>query len=143
MNVLPSHSNVHYQHNALSRARILAYVLPIISILISHNLNNTSQHILSSGICNGPSNFLANAYCAIPIAITVEGANILTRNLIQFGQGLTRSHPTLLHMIKAINHGDDMKGFNKALGETFVHGATNLGRSLGTPLRNLPSIDLQ
>ena len=92
---------------------------------------NDGMDILGgAGICNGPSNFLANAYCSIPIAITVEGANILTRNLIQFGQGLTRSHPTLLHMIKAINHGDDMKGFNKALGETITHGATNLGRSL-------------
>jgi hypothetical protein len=53
-----------------------------------------------AGICNGRNNFLANAYAAIPIAITVEGANILTRSLIQFGQGLTRSHPHLVHIIK-------------------------------------------
>ena len=92
---------------------------------------NDGMDILGgAGICNGPSNFLANAYSAVPIAVTVEGANILTRNLIQFGQGLTRSHPTLLHMIKAIQHGDDMAGFNKALGETIGHGASNLGRSL-------------
>lgn len=83
-----------------------------------------------AGICNGPSNFLANAYCAVPIAITVEGANVLTRSLIQFGQGLTRSHPTLLHMIKAIQHGDDMPAFNKALADTIKHGGANTYRSL-------------
>jgi acyl-CoA dehydrogenase len=83
-----------------------------------------------AGICNGPSNFLANAYCAVPIAITVEGANVLTRSLIQFGQGLTRSHPTLLNMIKAIQHGDDMPAFNKALAATLSHAAVNTGRSL-------------
>jgi acyl-CoA dehydrogenase len=53
-----------------------------------------------AGVCNGPANFLANAYSLVPIGITVEGANILTRSLIQFGQGLTRSHPHLLHIIK-------------------------------------------
>lgn len=45
---------------------------------------------------------------AIPIAITVEGANTLTRSLIIFGQGLTRSHPHLLDIIHSIQHGDDM-----------------------------------
>lgn len=52
---------------------------------------------------------MANAYMGIPIAITVEGANTLTRSLIIFGQGLTRSHPHLLDVIKSIQHGDDMK----------------------------------
>ena len=92
---------------------------------------NDGMDILGgAGICNGPSNFIANAYCAVPIAITVEGANILTRSLIQFGQGLTRSHPTLLHMIQAIQHGDDMKGFNKALSATIVHAGANAYRSV-------------
>ena len=64
---------------------------------------NDGMDILGgAGICNGPSNFLANAYTSIPIAITVEGANTLTRSLIQFGQGLTRSHPHLIDIIKSI-----------------------------------------
>lgn len=46
-------------------------------------------------IQNGPNNYLAAIYNAIPISITVEGANILTRNLIVFGQGLVRCHPYL------------------------------------------------
>lgn len=83
-----------------------------------------------AGICNGKANFLANAYANVPIAITVEGANILTRSLIQFGQGLTRSHPHLLHVIHAIQKGDDMSGFNAALAGVINHGFANTGRSL-------------
>ena len=47
-------------------------------------------------IMTGPRNYVADAYCSIPIAITVEGANIMTRNLMIFGQGATRSHPYVL-----------------------------------------------
>ncbi len=47
-------------------------------------------------IMTGPKNYVADAYCSIPIAITVEGANIMTRNLMIFGQGATRSHPYVL-----------------------------------------------
>ena len=47
-------------------------------------------------IMTGPKNYVADAYCSIPIAITVEGANIMTRNLMIFGQGATRSHPFVL-----------------------------------------------
>ena len=105
---------------------------PVLTSLSSQVVNDGMDILGGAGICNGPSNFLANAYSSIPIAITVEGANVLTRSLIQFGQGLTRSHPTLLHMIKAIQHGDDMKGFNKALSETISHAATNTFRSLNS-----------
>lgn len=48
------------------------------------------------GICMGPSNFLGAAYMQIPVSITVEGANILTRSLIIFGQGAIRCHPYVL-----------------------------------------------
>lgn len=92
---------------------------------------NEGMDILGgAGICNGKNNFLANAYASIPIAITVEGANILTRSLIQFGQGLTRSHPHLVHIIKSIQKGDDMKGFNEALTATIGHFFKNFGASL-------------
>jgi len=84
-----------------------------------------------AGICNGPNNFMANAYTAVPIAITVEGANTLTRSLIQFGQGLTRSHPHLLDLIRSIENGNDMQGFNTHLAKTIGHATTNLGRSVG------------
>ena len=48
------------------------------------------------GICMGPSNFLARFYQGAPIAITVESANILTRSMIIFGQGVIRCHPYIL-----------------------------------------------
>lgn len=58
------------------------------------------------GICMGPNNFLGRAYQGIPISITVEGANILTRSMIVFGQGALRSHPFLLKEVEAVNHPD-------------------------------------
>lgn len=54
------------------------------------------------GICDGPSNYLQAAYQSIPVAITVEGANILTRTLITFAQGSLRSHPYLYKEIQAV-----------------------------------------
>lgn len=54
----------------------------------------------------GPRNYLAQGYIAIPISITVEGANILTRNLILFGQGAVRCHPYLIDEMQAIDKKD-------------------------------------
>ncbi len=53
------------------------------------------------GIIQGPNNYLAHAYSALPVSITVEGANILTRSLIIFGQGAIRAHPWLLKEMEA------------------------------------------
>ena len=73
------------------------------------------------GICLGPKNYLGRAYQAIPISITVEGANILTRNMIIFGQGAVRCHPYTLKEIQAANHTDRKQGlalFDQAI---FAH----------------------
>ena len=67
--------------------------------LISHAMDVHAGHTIQVG----PRNFLANLYFAIPISITVEGANILTRNLIIFGQGAIRCHPYLLKEIEYIS----------------------------------------
>jgi acyl-CoA dehydrogenase len=58
------------------------------------------------GICMGPSNFLGAAYMQIPVSITVEGANILTRSLIIFGQGAIRCHPYVLKEMGATREAD-------------------------------------
>jgi acyl-CoA dehydrogenase len=72
---------------------------------------NDGMDILGGkGICMGPGNFLARAYQQIPIAITVEGANILTRCLIIFGQGAIRSHPYVLQEMRATAEADRRKG---------------------------------
>lgn len=57
----------------------------------------------------GPQNLLANIYRGMPIAITVEGANIMTRNLIIFGQGSVRAHPYLLKELEAAAQKDSDK----------------------------------
>ena len=69
------------------------------------------------GICDGPSNYLQSAYQMVPVGITVEGANILTRSLITFAQGALRSHPYLYAEIQACQNADGAKGladFEKA-----------------------------
>lgn len=69
------------------------------------------------GICDGPSNYLQSAYQMVPVGITVEGANILTRSLITFAQGALRAHPYLFAEIQAAQSDDKVKGldaFDKA-----------------------------
>ncbi|MBF0189451.1 MAG: DUF1974 domain-containing protein, partial [Magnetococcales bacterium] len=63
-----------------------------------------------AGICVGPRNMLASTYQAIPIGITVEGANILTRSMIVFGQGAIRAHPWLLKELEAARNPDRRRG---------------------------------
>jgi acyl-CoA dehydrogenase len=70
------------------------------------------------GICLGPKNYLGRAYQVVPVAITVEGANLLTRNLIIFGQGAIRCHPFVLREMNAARNPDRTAGvdeFDRAL----------------------------
>ncbi len=60
-----------------------------------------------AGICLGPRNRLARLHQAVPIAITVEGSNVLTRNLIIFGQGLARCHPHLRREMECLERAGD------------------------------------
>ncbi|MCE1240246.1 MAG: acyl-CoA dehydrogenase [Azonexaceae bacterium] len=81
-------------------------------------VNDGMDVIGGKGICLGPSNFLGRAYQQIPVAITVEGANILTRPLIIFGQGAIRCHPYLLPEMRAAQNPDVRQGlvdFDRAL----------------------------
>jgi acyl-CoA dehydrogenase len=81
----------------------------------------------------GPNNVLASAYFAMPIGITVEGANILTRNLMIFGQGATRCHPHVQDLIAAI-HSEDSNAdqqFNKLFKETIMYSVKNFFRGMG------------
>lgn len=81
------------------------------------------------GICLGPNNYLGRAYEAAPIAITVEGANILTRSLIIFGQGAIRCHPYVYKEFESIRV-NDLEAFDQAF---FSHAAfmlSNFTKSL-------------
>ncbi|WP_421658278.1 acyl-CoA dehydrogenase [Leptothermofonsia sp. ETS-13] len=82
---------------------------------LARKLVNDGMDILGgSGICKGPRNLLANIYTAIPISITVEGANILTRTMMIFGQGVIRCHPYVYQEVEALNQGD-VFAFDRAL----------------------------
>ncbi|MBP8216587.1 MAG: acyl-CoA dehydrogenase, partial [Thauera sp.] len=69
-------------------------------------VNDGMDVIGGKGICLGPQNFLGRAYQQVPVGITVEGANILTRSLILFGQGAIRCHPYVLKEMHAAQQGD-------------------------------------
>ncbi len=86
-----------------------------------------------SGICLGPRNHVARLYQAAPIGITVEGANILTRSMMVFGQGAIRCHPWLLKEIEAAaldNDDDALQAFDAAFWGHLSQAATNAGRCL-------------
>ena len=75
-------------------------------------INDSMDVLGGSAIIRGENNLLAHAYFALPISITVEGANILTRNLMQFGQGLIKSHPYIYKQITALNS-NNVEKFDK------------------------------
>ncbi len=83
-------------------------------------------------ICLGPSNYVGRNYMASPIAITVEGANILTRSLIIYGQGAVRCHPFVLPEMHAASDEDSDRGlidFDRALFGHIGYAISNLARS--------------
>jgi acyl-CoA dehydrogenase len=87
------------------------------------------------GICVGPSNFIGAAYMQLPVMITVEGANILTRSLIVFGQGAIRCHPFVLKEIEAARATDMAKAsivFDTALFGHIGFTLSNMARTFVT-----------
>jgi len=85
------------------------------------------------GICLGPKNYLGRGYQIVPVAITVEGANILTRSLIIFGQGAVRCHPFVLREMNAARNPDHRAGmleFDRALLGHLGFAISNAARSL-------------
>jgi len=85
-------------------------------------------------VIDGPSNYLGSLYRALPIAITVEGANILTRCLIIFGQGAIRAHPYLMQEVLALGDEDDERGlqtFHDVFWRHLAHSAKNGLRAWG------------
>jgi len=83
-------------------------------------------------IMDGPRNYLGNLYRSIPMAITVEGANILTRHMIVFGQGSIRCHPYLLKEMLALEQADPQQAldaFDELLWGHLGHTIKTLGRA--------------
>lgn len=76
-------------------------------------VNDAMDIFGGAGICRGPRNILATPYSAMPVSITVEGANILTRTMIIFGQGAIRCHPWAQHEMQAAAEGN-LAAFDRA-----------------------------
>jgi len=109
----------------------------VLSAIVKYHCTHRGQRAIvdamdiagGKGIMLGKSNFLARAYQGAPIAITVEGANILTRSMIIFGQGAIRCHPYVLEEMAAAQSNDVVK-FDKALFSHVGHVGSNQMRSL-------------
>ncbi|WP_040571980.1 acyl-CoA dehydrogenase [Shewanella benthica] len=107
----------------------------VVTAIAKYHMTELGRDILNSAmdiqagkaIQRGPQNTLASAYIAQPIAITVEGANILTRNLMIFGQGVMRCHPHMQSMVEAIHsdHKNADKVFNSIFRKTIVYSINN------------------
>ncbi|MBS0289738.1 MAG: acyl-CoA dehydrogenase [Proteobacteria bacterium] len=80
------------------------------------------------GVMMGPLNYLASAFHGVPIGITVEGANILTRNMIIFGQGAIRCHPFILKEMQAVRY-DNHQDFEHFLSQHLSYTFSNAARS--------------
>jgi acyl-CoA dehydrogenase len=89
------------------------------------------------GICDGPSNYLQSAYQMVPVGITVEGANILTRTLITFAQGALRSHPYLYKEVQAAQNPDRERGLDAFENAFNNHIAFSLSNATGAFVHNV------
>ncbi|ERH64949.1 acyl-CoA dehydrogenase [Pantoea dispersa EGD-AAK13] len=109
----------------------------VLSAIVKYHCTHRGQRAIidamdiagGKGIMLGENNFLARAYQGAPIAITVEGANILTRSMIIFGQGAIRCHPWVLEEMNAAAN-NDLVAFDRALFSHIGHVGSNKVRSL-------------
>jgi len=129
----------------------------VISAIVKYHLTEKMRSSITDamdihggkGICMGPNNYLARGYQGAPIAITVEGANILTRNMIIYGQGAIRCHPYVLAEIQAASNDNQFQALNDFDHALFGHigfSISNIMRSLwmslsGAKLVNAPFND--
>ncbi|WP_109390941.1 acyl-CoA dehydrogenase FadE [Proteus cibi] len=115
----------------------------VLSAIVKYHCTHRAQRgiidamdiVGGKGICLGPSNFVARSYQGSPIAITVEGANILTRSMIIYGQGAIRCHPYVLDEIAAARD-NNLHDFDRALFGHIGHVISNTLRSLWLGITN-------
>jgi len=111
----------------------------VISAILKYQLTEGMRRIINdgmdiqggSGICLGPSNYIGRLYQVIPVGITVEGANILTRTMMIFGQGSVRCHPYIQSEMNALNEPDQataLRAFDAVLWRHIGFFLNNLAR---------------
>ncbi|MEN8171219.1 MAG: acyl-CoA dehydrogenase [Pseudomonadota bacterium] len=111
----------------------------VISAMMKYHLTERMRQVVNDGmdilggrgISMGPGNFLGRIYEAIPVSITVEGANILTRNMIIFGQGALRCHPYLFDELKSLmlKEQEGVTQFDRLFGQHISHTLANAART--------------
>jgi len=109
----------------------------VVSAIVKYHVTERARQTVNDGmdvlggkgICLGPQNFLGRAYQQIPVGITVEGANILTRSLILFGQGAIRCHPYVLDEMHAAQR-NDLDAFDRAFWGHIGYTVSNAVRAL-------------
>ncbi len=93
--------------NAGIHPPVVSAVLKTYTTEIAQSLGKDGMDVCAgAGVMQGPNNILAKGFCSSPVGVTVEGANILTRTLIIFGQGATRCHPYALKVVDSVENKD-------------------------------------
>lgn len=109
---------------------VVSAVLKAWTTEIARELGTDSMDVFAgSGVMQGPNNIVGPGYSSFPVGVTVEGANIMTRTLITFGQGATRCHPYAIKVVEAAE-ADDAAAFRSNLLGWFKHFGINIGRAL-------------
>ena len=127
----------------------------VISAIMKQQTTDRAREVLNeamdihagSAICLGDNNFLEKFYKSAPIGITVEGSNVLTKNLIIFGQGLNKSHPLIFPLLKNLMDNND-KDFSGNFKNMLIHvlklyGSSTLGVLNPIPKSHSQLIDKQ
>jgi len=121
---------------ALDNGAVPSVISAIVKQQVMERMRDVINHAMDvhggHGICMGPRNHLCRAYQLTPVGITVEGANILTRTMIIFGQGAMRSHPYLLKEVQSVHNEyqkQGLKDFDNALFAHFGFIISNIVRS--------------
>lgn len=131
---------------AMTAGAVDQHIRPsVVSAIAKYHMTENSRKVIQDamdvhggrGLILGPLNYLGFAYMSTPIAITVEGANILTRNLIIFGQGAIRCHPFIFREMQAAQAEDTERGLEdfdslifRHIGYTFSNVVRTLSLSL-------------
>lgn len=117
----------------------------VLSAVVKYHLTERMRQCINDamdvhggkGICMGPRNYLGRAYQSVPISITVEGANILTRNMMIFGQGAIRCHPYVLREMQAAALEDQNEALTQFDRLLFEHIGFSLSNAAGSLLLGL------
>ncbi|WP_417480642.1 acyl-CoA dehydrogenase [Maricaulis maris] len=125
----------------LDEGRALSVISAIMKLHATYRMREALNHAMDvhsgKAVIDGPSNYLLPLYRAVPIGITVEGANIVTRSLIIFGQGAIRAHPHMLDNMMALQEPDPEKSlaaFDKSFWAHVGHTTRTLFRAWGRAL---------